>query len=56
MIQVPPNPGQMILDEVAMRMSRLMTCDQFVRFAKERNLAVSHEQLHGFEKHRVLVR
>lgn len=45
----------MILDEVAMRMSRLMTSDQFVRFAKERNLAVSHEQLHRFERNRVLV-
>ena len=55
MIQIPPNPGQMILDEVAMRLSPLMTCDRFVRFAKERNLAVSHEQLHGFEKNRVFV-
>ena len=55
MIQVPPNPGQMILDEVAMRLSPLMTCDKFIRFAKERNLAVSHEQLHGFEKNRVFV-
>jgi len=54
-IAVPESPGQMILDEVAMRLSPLMTCDKFIRFVKERGLAVSHEQLHVFEKHRALV-
>ena len=55
MIQVPPNPGQMILDEVAMRLSPLMTRDEFIRFCKDRNLSVSREQLHEFEKNRVVV-
>lgn len=45
----------MILDEVAMRLSLLMTPDEFIRFARDRNLSVSREQLHGFEKNRVFV-
>ena len=45
----------MILDEVAMRLSPLMTRHEFIRFAKDRNLSVSREQLHGFEKNRVFV-
>ena len=45
----------MILDEVAMRLSPLLTRDEFIRFAKDRNVAVSREQLHGLEKNRAFV-
>lgn len=45
----------MILDEVAMRMSLLMARDDFIRFATDRNLSVSREQLHGFERNGVFL-
>ena len=54
MIQIPASPGQMILDDVAVRMRPLLMRDDFVRFCKDRNLTVSREQLHRFEKLRVL--
>ena len=53
MIQIPPSPGQMILDDVAMRLSPLLTRDNFVKFCKQRNLTVSHDQLLRFEELRV---
>ena len=54
MIQIPASPGQMILDDVAVRMRPLLMRDEFVRFCKDRNLTVSREQLHRFEELRVL--
>ena len=53
MIQIPPNPGQMILDDVAMRLSPLLTRDGFVKFCGQRNLTVSRDQLLRFEELRV---
>ena len=53
MIQVPPSPGQMILDDVAMRLRPLLPSRDFVRFCEKRNLPVSRELLHRFEELRV---
>ncbi len=53
MIQMPSNPGQLILDEVAMRLRPLLERGKFVRFCKDRNLSVTEELLHLLEELRV---
>ena len=53
MVQLPPSPGQMILDDVAMRLRPLLPSRDFVRFCEGRNVSVSGELLHQFEELRV---
>ena len=36
MVRVPVHPGQLILDEVAMRMRPLLPTAEFVKFCSER--------------------
>lgn len=50
MIQAPSNPGQLIFDEVAMRMCPLMPSRKFVDYCKKRNLRVYRELLHQYEE------
>lgn len=54
MIQVPPRPGQLILDEVAVRTRPLLNPKEFVNFCKERAVSVTEQRLHRFEQLRVL--
>lgn len=53
MLQVPASPGQMILDDVAMRLRPLLPRDDFVKFCAKRNVPVSQELLFRFEELRV---
>ena len=50
MIQVPSNPGQLIFDEVAMRMCPLMPTRTFADYCKKRNLRVDRRLLHRYEE------
>ena len=50
MISLPPQPGRLILNEVALRQCPFLTVDKFVRFCKDRNLDVSEERMHRFER------
>lgn len=54
MIQVPPNPGQLILDEVAVRTRPLLDTKDFVKFCDDRALGVTEQRLHRFEELRIL--
>ena len=53
MIQLPSSPGQMILDDVAMRLRPLLPPRDFVKFCEKRNVSVSRELLHRLEELRV---
>ncbi len=53
MIQIPPQPGQLILDHVAVRLRPLLTREEFLEFCQERNLKVSAELLQHLEEQRV---
>ena len=53
MARIPAHPGQLILDEVAVRMCPLLPTREFVKFCNERNLTVSAELLHRLEEMRV---
>lgn len=53
MARIPAHPGQLILDEVAVRMCPLLPTREFVKFCNERNLTVSAKLLHRLEEMRV---
>lgn len=55
MLQVPASPGQIILDDVAMRLRPLLPTHEFVRFCEKRNVPVSRELLLRFEELRVFM-
>lgn len=48
MIQSPQRPGQLILDELAVRFRPLLNRGEFIRFCDQRNLKVSAELLQQF--------
>ena len=54
MLQVPHSPGQMILDDVAMRLRPLLPSGDFVRFCEKSNLPISIKLLYQLEELRVL--
>ena len=50
MVKIPERAGQLILDEVAVRVRPLLAADKFVKFCKDRSLDVSSERLHRLEQ------
>ena len=53
MIQIPQHPGQLILDEVALRLRPMLARKEFVKFCDQRNLRISAQLLQRLEELRV---
>lgn len=52
MIQVQQQPGQLILDHVAVRLRPLLTREEFLEHCQERNLNIPAELLQHLEEQR----
>ena len=52
-MKVPASPGQLILDDVAMRLRPMLQADDFVKLCQARNLQVSAELLRSLEELRL---
>lgn len=55
MVQLPANPGRLILNNIAVRTAPLLRVDDFVKYCNERSLGVPRARLRRFEQLRLVV-
>ena len=55
MVQLPANPGRLILNNIAVRTAPLLRVDDFVKYCNERSLGVPRARLRRFEQLRQVV-